>query len=64
MTNLFFKDKGFDYVFCPRFSINAVATFSQREKAIEEMLRIVKDDGIVFIESFNKFYLAKELFFY
>lgn len=63
MTNLSFKDKNFDYVFCPRFSINAVATFSQRKKAIEEMLRIVKDDGIVFIESFNKFYLGKGIIF-
>lgn len=63
MTNLSFKDKAFDYVFCPRFSINAVATFSQREKAIKEMLRVVKDDGAVFIESFNKFYLGKGIIF-
>lgn len=63
MTNLSFKDKTFDYVFCPRFSINAVATFSQREKAVKEMLRVVKDDGAIFIESFNKFYLGKGVIF-
>ena len=63
MTNLPFQDKTFDYVFCPRFSINAVATFSQRKRAIEEMLRVVKDDGNVFIESFNKLYLGNGFMF-
>lgn len=63
MTNLSLKDKSFDYVFCPRFSINAVATFPQRKKAIEEMLRVIKDEGIVFIESFNKFYLGRGIIF-
>lgn len=63
MTNLPFKDKIFDYVFCPRFSINAVATFSKRRKAIKEMLRVVKDRGEVFIESFNKFYLGQGIIF-
>lgn len=63
MINLPFKDRSFDYVFCPRFSINAVATFSQRKKAIEEMLRVVKDKGIVFVESFNRFYLGKGIIF-
>ncbi len=59
MTKLPFEDNAFDYVFCPRFSINAVATFSQRKKAIQEMIRVVKDSGVVFIESFNKLYLGK-----
>lgn len=63
MTALSFKDETFDYVFCPRFSINAVATFSQRKKAIEEMARVVKDDGSIFIESFNKLYLGKGIIF-
>lgn len=63
MTNLPFEDKVFDYVFCPRFSINAVATFSRRKKAVEEMLRVVKDGGMVFIESFNKFYLGRGIIF-
>jgi len=63
MTILPFKDKIFDYVFCPRFSINAVATFSQREKAIEEMLRVVKDNGVVFVESFNGLYLGNGIVF-
>lgn len=64
MTNLPFQNKSFDYVFCPRFSINAVATFSQRKKAVEEMLRVVKDDGTVFIESFNKLYLGRGIVFF
>lgn len=63
MTNLPFKDKAFDYVFCPRFSINAIATFSQRKRAIEEMLRVVKNGGIVFVESFNRFYLGRGIIF-
>lgn len=63
MTNLPFEEKVFDYVFCPRFSINAVATFSKRRKAIEEMLRVVKDGGMVLIESFNKFYLGRGIIF-
>jgi len=63
MTDLPFENNKFDYVFCPRFSINAVATFKKRKKAIEEMVRVVKNDGMVFIESFNKFYLGKGIFF-
>lgn len=63
MTDIHFKDKSFDYVFCPRFSINAVATFSQRKRAIEEMLRVTKDEGTIFIESFNKFYLGRGIIF-
>jgi ubiquinone/menaquinone biosynthesis C-methylase UbiE len=63
MTDLPFENKVFDYVFCPRFSINAVATFPKRKKAIEEMLRVAKDEGVVFIESFNKFYLGRGIIF-
>jgi ubiquinone/menaquinone biosynthesis C-methylase UbiE len=63
MTNMPFKDNEFDYVFCPRFSINAVATFQRRQKTIQEMIRVVKPGGIVYIESFNRFYLGKGLFF-
>jgi ubiquinone/menaquinone biosynthesis C-methylase UbiE len=59
MTNLDFRDSVFDYVFCPRFSINAVATYEKREQAIKEMFRVVKPDGKVFIESFNKLYLGR-----
>lgn len=58
MTKLPFKDNVFDYVFCPRFSINALATFNMRKNAINEMLRVVKDGGMIFVESFNKFYLG------
>lgn len=57
MTNLEFENNTFDYTFCPRFSINAVATFEQRAKAIREMLRVTKEGGTIFIESFNKWYL-------
>lgn len=63
MTKLSFNEKTFDYVFCPRFSINAVATSFMREKAVEEMLRVVKDGGTVFIESFNKLYLGDGIVF-
>lgn len=59
MTEMPFKDNTFDCVFCPRFSINAVATFGKRKRAIEEMIRVVKPDGLVYIESFNKLYLGR-----
>jgi len=58
MSKIPFPDNYFDYVFCPRFSINAVATFKKRKKSIEEMVRVVKPGGKVFIESFNKLYLG------
>lgn len=61
MTDLKFKDDTFDYIFCPRFSINAVATHEQRSKAVRQMLRVSKKEGKVFIESFNKWYLGKGL---
>lgn len=59
MTYMPFSDNEFDYVFCPRFSINAVATFQKRQKAISEMVRVVKPEGIVYIESFNKLYMGR-----
>jgi ubiquinone/menaquinone biosynthesis C-methylase UbiE len=59
MTDIPFRNSEFDYVFCPRFSINAVATFEKRKKAIEEMVRVVKPEGVVYIESFNKLYLGR-----
>jgi ubiquinone/menaquinone biosynthesis C-methylase UbiE len=59
MTELPFKNEEFDYVFCPRFSINAVATIEKRKVAVKEMLRVVKPSGLVFIESFNNFYFGK-----
>ena len=59
MTEMPFGDNEFDYVFCPRFSINAVATFRKRKEAIEEMIRIVKPGGKVYVESFNKLYLGR-----
>lgn len=59
MTEIPFKSNEFDYVFCPRFSINAVATFQKRKSAISEMMRVIKPGGMVYIESFNKFYLGQ-----
>ncbi len=59
MTEMPFRDNEFDYVFCPRFSINAVATFQSRRQAISEMMRVVKTGGTVYIESFNKLYLGR-----
>jgi len=58
MTHMPFQDNKFDYVICPRFSINAVATFPMRKQAIKEMVRVVKPGGKVFIESFNRFYMG------
>jgi ubiquinone/menaquinone biosynthesis C-methylase UbiE len=57
-TNLKFKSNFFDYAICPRFTFNAVATEKYRLKALKEMLRVVKKDGFVFIESFNKYYMG------
>lgn len=59
MTALPFSNGMFDYVFCPRFSINAVATVEKRRKAVSEMIRVVKPGGIIFIESFNKYYCGR-----
>ena len=61
MTKIPFEDNKFDYVFCPRFSINAIATFKKRKEAIKEMVRVVKPGGLVYIESFNKLYLGQGL---
>lgn len=59
MTDIPLENNEFDYVFCPRFSINAVATFEKRKRAIGEMIRVVKPERVVYIESFNKLYLGK-----
>lgn len=59
MTDIKFKDNEFDYVFCPRFSINAVATFGKRRKAISEIIRTAKPGNTIYIESFNKLYLGQ-----
>jgi ubiquinone/menaquinone biosynthesis C-methylase UbiE len=59
MTSIPFPENTFDYVFCPRFVINAVATSAKREKAVTEMLRVIKPTGFVFIESFNKLYFGR-----
>ncbi len=59
MSELPFDDNSFDYVFCPRFSINALGTFDRRKNAVKEMLRVCKLGNYVYIESFNKFYLGR-----
>jgi ubiquinone/menaquinone biosynthesis C-methylase UbiE len=59
MTEMSFGNNRFDYVFCPRFSINTVATFEKRRGTIKEMFRVVKPEGTVYIESFNKLYLGR-----
>lgn len=61
MTEMKLRDNEFDHVFCPRFSINAVATFQKRKKAVSEMIRVVKPGGLVYVESFNKLYLGRGL---
>jgi ubiquinone/menaquinone biosynthesis C-methylase UbiE len=62
MTEIPFDSNFFDYVFCPRFSINAVATVEKQKRAVSEMIRVVKNGGVVHIESFNKFYLGNGLY--
>jgi ubiquinone/menaquinone biosynthesis C-methylase UbiE len=64
MTKLDFVNESFDYVFCPRFVINAVSTQEMRAKSVQEMTRVVKNNNPVFIESFNLFYLGKGPFLF
>ncbi|MCL5782203.1 MAG: methyltransferase domain-containing protein [Patescibacteria group bacterium] len=61
MTSLPFNNNEFDFVFCPRFVINAVATKQKRKESINEMTRVVKTNGLVFIESFNKLYAGTSI---
>lgn len=60
-TNLPFPDSYFDYVFCPRFVINAIPTFKLRKRVVKEMIRVSKKHGTIFMESFNLLYLGKGL---
>lgn len=61
MTKLNLNSDRFDYVICLRYSINAVATFSERSQAVREMIRVVKPGGRVYLESFNRFWLKRGL---
>ncbi len=61
-SRLSFKTNSFDSVFCPRFVINAISTLPRRQMAVKEMLRVVKSNGRVYIESFNRFYLGMGLY--
>jgi len=58
ITEVIPKDK-YDYVFCPRFVINAIATDDKRRKAIVNMCSACKANGRIFIESFNILYLGQ-----
>jgi len=49
----------FDYVFCPRFVINAIAANERRRIAIENMYAMCRPGGRIFIESFNILYLGQ-----
>lgn len=49
----------FDYVFCPRFVINAISTDKHRRDAIESMYKACKPGGSLFIESFNIAYMGQ-----
>lgn len=49
----------YDYVFCPRFVINAIATDEKRREAIINMSAACKKGGKIYIESFNILYLGK-----
>lgn len=61
MTEIDLKSDMFDYVICPRFSINAISVYPRRLQAIKEMIRVVKPGGKVYIESFNRWYLGRGL---
>ena len=52
----------FDYVFCPRFVINAISTGEHRKKAIENMYQMCKTGGVLFIESFNINWIGRGIF--
>ena len=49
----------FDYVFCPRFVINAIATKRSRKAAIKNIVNACKPGGYVYVESFNIWYVGK-----
>ena len=49
----------FDYVFCPRFVINAISTNDRRRAAINNMYNACKPGGSMYVESFNIAYLGK-----
>lgn len=48
----------FDYVFCPRFVINAIATDERRRSAVRNMYASLEPGGSIFIESFNMLYMG------
>lgn len=54
-----FSENGFDYVFCPRFVINAISTDKRRRMAIKNMYTACNVGGKIFIESFNINWLGK-----
>lgn len=51
--------KEFDFVFCPRFVINAISTDERRRAAINNMYGYCRENGTIFVESFNIMYLGK-----
>lgn len=62
LTNLKFADNYFDFVFCSRFSINSIPTYSARKKAVFELYRVTKNRGKIFIEAQNAFNMQRSLF--
>jgi 2-polyprenyl-3-methyl-5-hydroxy-6-metoxy-1,4-benzoquinol methylase len=48
----------YDYVFCPRFVINAISTDTRRRAAINNMYAVCKPGGTIFVESFNLWYMG------
>lgn len=59
-TALPFEDNTFDVTLCPRYSINAIPLYEKRLTTISEMVRVTKPGGLVYIESFNYFYLGRK----
>lgn len=49
----------YDYVFCPRFVINAIATDERRRRAIAAMYDACRPGGRIFVESFNILWLGQ-----
>jgi len=54
-----FPGGNYDYVFCPRFVINAISTDVRRRQAIKNMYAACNVGGKIFIESFNINWLGK-----
>lgn len=61
VTNLPIVDDSFNYTFCIRYSLNSIPTYEKRRMAVQELLRVTKRGGKVFIETQNMFNIKRGL---